>query len=531
MSWQLASFACVGGALAAGFAWYERGRPSSKLIALVAVLAAIAVAGRLVFVDLVPNLQATTDIVLLTGYTLGAGPGFAVGAVAALASNFFLGQGPWTPWQMLGWGAVGIAGAALARTQPRRRRTSDRPRRWSLALACAIAGLAFGAWIDLFVLLNFAAERTLDSYLALSAAGLPFNIAHALGNALLCLALGPAFVRLLSRYRRRFEVEWIPSPKKTGAVGGAYFMLALVLVASLLQATGAAPAQAAGVRSAVRYIERAQNSDGGFGGAPGGRSSPLITGWAVVGLEAAGRHPLDVRKRGRTPLDFMRAQARRLDDLGEIERTILAVRAAGRSVRRFAGHDLVRRLLAARRRDGSFAGQVNLTAFGVLALRAAGRKRSSPVVRRAARWLARQQNRDGGYGFSRRGGTSDADDTGAVLQALAAAGRRRSRTTRRALTYLRRSQNSDGGFGQFASSGSNAQSTAWAVQGLIAAAKDPDRFRHRASRSPLAYLRSLQQPNGSFRYSRTRVQTPVWVTAQAIAALRRKPLPLRPLRR
>ena len=53
---------------------------------------------------------------------LGGAPGFMVGAIAALASNLFFGQGPWTPWQMVGWGGVGLFGAALARVsraQPR----------------------------------------------------------------------------------------------------------------------------------------------------------------------------------------------------------------------------------------------------------------------------------------------------------------------------------------------------------------------------------------------------------------------------
>jgi prenyltransferase beta subunit len=526
MTWQLASMACVLAALGAGFAWYERGRPSSKLVALVAVLAALAVAGRIVFVDLVPNVQPTTDIVLLTGYALGAGPGFVVGAVAALASNFFLGQGSWTPWQMLGWGATGILGAMLTRLRTRR----EEPGRWSLALVCALAGLAFGTWMDLFVLLNFAAERTLDSYLALSSAGLPFNIAHALGNLVLCLALGPAFVRMLLRFRRRFEIDWEPAARPATVTATAPLLVALVFTATLASAALAPKAEAA-VHAAVRYIERAQNADGGFGGTPGGRSSPLITGWAVIGLEAGGRHPLAIRRAGRTPIDFIRANTRRLDDIGEVERTTLALRGAGLSPRRFAGHDLIRRLLGARRRNGSFAGQVNLTAFGVLALRAAGRSARSRPIRRAAAWLVRQRNSDGGYSFSRRGGTSDADDTGAVLQALAAAGRRKSLAIRRGISWLRRAQNSDGGFGQFSRSPSNAQSTAWAVQGLVAARRNPRRFRHRATRSPIAYLRSLQQANGSFRYSRTSAQTPVWVTAQAIAALRRKPLPIRPLRR
>ena len=72
-----------------------------------------AVAGRLVLAP-IPNVVATTDIVLITGYALGAGPGFAVGALAAPISNIWLGQGPWTPWEMAGWGLVGLGGAALA---------------------------------------------------------------------------------------------------------------------------------------------------------------------------------------------------------------------------------------------------------------------------------------------------------------------------------------------------------------------------------------------------------------------------------
>ena len=93
MSWQLATFAGLTLVIAGGFWWYERSRPSARLVALVAALAALAVAGRLVLAP-IPNLVATTDIVLLTGYALGAGPGFAVGALAAPISNIWLGQGP-----------------------------------------------------------------------------------------------------------------------------------------------------------------------------------------------------------------------------------------------------------------------------------------------------------------------------------------------------------------------------------------------------------------------------------------------------
>ena len=83
-----------------------RSRPAehrSRELALIAALAAAAAGGRVLFAA-IPNVQPVTMIVAVTGVTLGARAGLATGAAAALASNAFLGQGPWTPWQMTGWG-------------------------------------------------------------------------------------------------------------------------------------------------------------------------------------------------------------------------------------------------------------------------------------------------------------------------------------------------------------------------------------------------------------------------------------------
>jgi energy-coupling factor transport system substrate-specific component len=520
VSWQAASFALVALAALAGLWWYERRRPSAKLVALVATLAALAVAARVLFAA-VPNVQGTTDVALLSGYVLGPAPGFVVGALAALASNVFLGQGPWTPWQMVGWGAAGVGGAALAAVLRRR------AGRFTLAGACAAAGLAFGAWMDLFTLMSFTARPSAEGYVAIAGVALPFNLAHAIGNATLALAFGPAFVRVLERFRRRLDVRWEDAPPRRRPVPAGVSAACLVTALSIaLAGAGTAAAADRSVPRAVRYLERAQGRDGGFGAAPGQGSSQLITGWTVLGLEAAGRHPLDVVRSGKTPIDFIRARAGELNETGELERTILALRGAGQDTRDFGGRNLVAELLKRRRGDGSFSGLANWTAFGIMALRASGRTARSVAVAKSAAWLVRQQGSDGGFSLA-GDGASFVDETGAVLQGLAAAGRGRSRTARTAVRWLRGVQNADGGFGQAKGHDSNAQSTAWAVQGLVAARASPASFR-RASRTPLAYLSSLQQPDGSFRYSRTSAQTPVWVTAQVVAALRRKTFPLRP---
>jgi energy-coupling factor transport system substrate-specific component len=502
MTWQLGSTLIVAAAVVAGLSWYELRRPPAKLVALVAALAALAVAGRVLFAA-IPNVQATTDVALLSGYALGPAPGFVVGAIAGLASNVFLGQGPWTPWEMLGWGGAGLFGAALAILT--RRRLSRLP----LAVACAVAGFAFGAWMDLFTLVAFT-NGSKEGYFAISAVSLPFNIAHAVGNFLICLVFGPAFVRMLVRFRLRLSVRWrIAAPAAMALSGAVLLMLA--------------PSALAGNRDAIRYLERAQHGDGGFGATPKAPSSQLITGWAALGLEAAGRNPLD-RSEGTTAIEFLRKGAGSLRDTGELERTILALRGAGVSARKFAGRDLVSELAGRRRSDGSWNRQSNWTAFGIVSLRSAGWSPKSRAIRDSAGWLARQQNDDGGYSFATKGGGSFVDETGAALQALAAAGRARGKTAKRAVEYLRKAQNADGGYGQSAGQRSNAQSTAWAVQGLAAAAENPRRA-HGGAPSPVRYLTSLQQGDGSYRYSRSSTQTPVWVTAQALAAVRLATLP------
>jgi energy-coupling factor transport system substrate-specific component len=210
MTWQVTTTALLALLLAAGFAWYERTHPSSKVLALVATLAALAALGRVAFAPL-PNVKPTTDVVLLSGYVLGGAPGFAVGAIGALSSNLVFGQGPWTPWQMVAWGLVGTIGAGWARV------TGGRLPRARTAALCAACGLLYGALTNLSVLTAAGGSPTAAQWVATEGAGLPFDIAHAGGNVVFFLAFGPAFVRVLQRYRARLAVRWtdvtpIPQP-------------------------------------------------------------------------------------------------------------------------------------------------------------------------------------------------------------------------------------------------------------------------------------------------------------------------------
>ena len=184
--------------LVAGAAWLEGGTETARDLTLVATLGGLAAAGRVLFAP-IPSVQPVTVIVVAAGVALGPRRGFAVGALAALASNFFLGQGPHTPWQMLSWGSCGLA-AGLARPLLERR--------LAFAAFCCGLGLLYGLPMNLYTWLYL--PHTEASLIAVLARGFPFDVAHAVGNLLLALAAGPELRRVLTRYERqlRTEVVW-----------------------------------------------------------------------------------------------------------------------------------------------------------------------------------------------------------------------------------------------------------------------------------------------------------------------------------
>jgi Prenyltransferase and squalene oxidase repeat len=541
VSWPLASFLLVGLVLAAGWLAYERQRPSARMVAIVATLAAVAALGRDAFVAL-PDVKPITAIAFVVGYALGPLPGFTVGAIGMLASNIMLGQGPYTPWQMAAWGLVGLAGAALGRLSGRRLP------RVPLALACAVAALAAKEIMNVYTW-TIGASHTPAAFLAIAGTALPFDITDTLATFLFALAFGPELARLLARTRERMTVSWEPvtpppATREVARAGGTASatpaILALVVAAAATTALGLSSGvgiarastvdahAAASLSPELSFLASAQNPDGGFGGARGQASSELYTAWTAMGLAAAGRDPARLRRGGRSVLDSLRRESSTLRGLGDAERTILAARACRASAYSFAGRNLVAEVLRARTRDNSFDHQVNLTAFAIFALRAVGHSPRFAPIREAAGWIERQQNSDGGFGFGGRGSSSDVDDTSAALQALVDARARNARSLGAAAGYLSRSQNLDGGYPQRYGGESNAQSTAWAVQGLIAVGRNPAAVRRRGSRSPIGYLNTLLTPGGSIRYSRTSAQTPVWVTAQALIALAGKTFPVVP---
>jgi energy-coupling factor transport system substrate-specific component len=195
----LASALGAAALVVAGVAWFESGTDSTRELAVIATLAAAAAAGRVLFAA-VPGVQPVTVIAIVAGAALGLRAGVATGALAAFVSNLFLGQGIWTPQQMLGWGACGAVGALLA---PAIRN------RWALAAVAAVLGFAFSVSMDVWLWYGFS-PHTLPALAAVVGRGLWFDVSHAAGNVAIALAAGPELRRMLDRYgaRLRTVVVW-----------------------------------------------------------------------------------------------------------------------------------------------------------------------------------------------------------------------------------------------------------------------------------------------------------------------------------
>ena len=523
MSWQVISVIVLLVAIGSGMLWYERSRPPSQIVALVAVLAALAVAGRIIVAP-VPNVVATTDIVIIAGFVLGPAPGFAVGALGGLVSNFWLGQGVWTPWQMVAWGMCGVLGGILWKM------TGGRVNRWWLAAFCGAAGLLFGAWMNLQAMVSFGGEMSLDRYLALEARAIPFDIAHMSGNVIFALIAGPAMIAALIRFRERFEWRQViageageqgpadPRPPSAGRGRTATGVTMLVLAAFLFVTAGGATPQKADAaftvqaKEAATWLRSQQNSDGGFSSMPDGTSSVNITTRAMFALAAAGINPFDV-KTNATPYGYLVNHRKSITKASDIALTILAMRTVGQNPQNFKGRNLVK-ALRARRGNGSFGNDVNVTAFAVLAFRSVGATKDAQY---SIKWLNKAQNDNGGWGIA-KGTKSGADSTGAALMAVT--GRK---VANRAIGFLDGIQKKSGGFGNVGSV--NAQSTGLVMQGLVAQGRGVN-YLKKNGKSAADYLLSLQEDDGSILYARGSDATRVWVTADGATALAGKTLPI-----
>ncbi len=325
------------------------------------------------------------------------------------------------------------------------------------------------------------------------------------------------------------------------------FAAILALGAMLFAASAVAaisPVHQATLDGTVRYLQEAQQGNGGFGAS--GEPSQITSAWTALALAAAGINPQDqARPGGVDAYAYLVAHQRQGIEESEcapigctttFERELMVVNASGTSPHDFGGVDLVRELLDRARPDGSFphvpGGQpgVNDTIFAIFALAPIQESAAQAAIAPAANWIEAAQHDNGGWAFAAGSAADEVDMTGAAIQALVAAGRGGSAAVQEGLAYLRAAQNPDGGFPEVPGNPeSNVASTAWSVQAIWAVGENPEAWRTGSggeTEEPLDYMASLQEPDGHIRWKRSQDLNGIWMTAYTTPALGGHPWPI-----
>lgn len=199
MNWGLIATVVASLAIVAFFFEFEAAAVSSKEIAAVAMLGTISAVLRVPFAA-IPSVQPCTFLIICTGYVFGPVSGFMVGSLTALLSNLFLGQGPWTPYQMLAWGLAGASAALL-----RRFNLGERGQLIGLVALGIIWGYLFGWIMNTWYWASFIYPLTWKTFLAYQLTSVWFDTFHAIGNAVLLGIFSLKVIRILDRFRQRFN--------------------------------------------------------------------------------------------------------------------------------------------------------------------------------------------------------------------------------------------------------------------------------------------------------------------------------------
>ena len=192
----LISLFIIAGSLAVVFARLDKRRTGVRRLTLISVMTALSIVSRFIFAAF-PAFKPMSAIVILTGVYLGPEAGFLCGALSAFLSNFYFGQGPWTPFQMAALGIIGFIASILF------------SRRKNLPLLCLyglLSGVFYSCFLDTWTMLWTYGTINGEGYLAALAAAIPYTILYSVSNVIFILLLDPPFGRRLGRIITKYRI-------------------------------------------------------------------------------------------------------------------------------------------------------------------------------------------------------------------------------------------------------------------------------------------------------------------------------------
>lgn len=182
------------------FLAFEGRKPQARELVLISVMCAIAIASRVAIP--IPSFKPTFAIIILTGIAFGPEGGFIVGAVTAFGSNFFVGQGAFTPWQMMAFGAGGLLAGFLAQKGWLKREPL-----WLAVFGFFAVMLWVGPLLDVCALFLTPITYSLSTVTALLLSGVPMNLSQAACTVVTMLLFGKPLLEKLDRIQRKYGMQ------------------------------------------------------------------------------------------------------------------------------------------------------------------------------------------------------------------------------------------------------------------------------------------------------------------------------------
>lgn len=179
------------------FLAFEGRKPQARELVVIAVMCALAVAARVCIP--IPSFKAIFGMIMIGGIAFGPESGFLIGAVAALSSNFFYSQGPYTPWQMMAYGAGGMLAGFLFQ--------KDRlPRKPLIMGIFGFFSILFfvGPLLDTCTVFLAPITISLKTVLAIYASGFPVNVSQGLSTFAVMFVLGKPLLEKLDRIKLKY---------------------------------------------------------------------------------------------------------------------------------------------------------------------------------------------------------------------------------------------------------------------------------------------------------------------------------------
>ncbi len=186
------------------FMWsFERRKPRTREVVVISVMISLAVVGRLTFF-MMPQFKPCAAIIIIAGIMLGKQAGFMCGAITAFASDFFFGQGPWTPWQMIAFGLIGLVSAIVFGEDC----LESKGIKYKLCFfGFVITFWGYGIIMDTATVLMYTDSPNIKALITAYAAGVYFNLVHGISTVFFLWVLAMPMLKKIRRVKIKYDMH------------------------------------------------------------------------------------------------------------------------------------------------------------------------------------------------------------------------------------------------------------------------------------------------------------------------------------